>query len=153
MTVPHVLVANGVNLDLLGRREPNLYGRVTLQDLERDLSTKKDQIAQLSGFKSCELSFFQSNMEGEFLHKLSAQNWDGVILNPGAWTHTSLALADRLSGLQLKFVEVHLTNLYCRETFRQKSYSAPSALGVMMGVGPGVYHAALLGLLKALYSA
>ena len=141
MATRNILIANGVNLDLLGRREPTIYGKQDLEALEVGLRQyEKDQAGRVS------LSFFQSNDEATFLAKL-AEGWDGIVINPGAWTHTSLALADRLAGLAVPFVEVHISNLASRETFRQHSYCAPYAWGIVAGFGLIGYRVALEGLL------
>ena len=139
-----ILIANGVNLDLLGQREPSLYGRHDLAFLETSLRTfEEEQEGRFS------LSFYQSNVEAAFLEKIS-EGWDGIILNPGAWTHTSLALGDRLVGLGMPFVEVHISNLATRESFRQHSYCAPHAWGIVSGFGIIGYRIALEGLLLKL---
>ncbi len=140
-----ILVAHGVNLDLLGKREPQIYGSEGLVDIEALLRKSSPSLAALVGLEPPELSFFQSNHEGVFLDKLS-EAWDGALINAGAWTHTSLALADRLAGLALPFVEVHLSNLARREEFRHFSYSAPHAKGVCYGFGLGSYISGLAGL-------
>lgn len=147
--VARVLVASGVNLDLLGRREPDVYGRETLADLEESLRRHAPALAKVAGVSDVTLTFFQTNDEAALFAKLS-EGWDGVLLNAGAWTHTSLALADRLKGLSLPFVEVHLSNLAAREEFRHKSHCAPHAVGVVYGFGMAGYQAALLGLLTKL---
>ncbi len=123
---PKILVASGVNLDLLGTREPSIYGHQTLKDIE-------DLVRQEFSNK-CDLSFFQTNSESEYLQILN-NGWDGAVLNPGAWTHSSLALADRIAGLSLPCVEVHLSNLAQREEFRHRSYLAPVAVGSIAGFG------------------
>ncbi len=143
------MVANGVNLDLLGRREPHIYGTTTLADLEQMLKAEAQDMAKLAGLHGCHLSFFQSNVEGEFLHHL-AQDWDGILINAGAWTHTSLALADRLTGLAIPYVEVHLSNIAAREPIRHHSLMAPSARGCAFGFGRYSYRVGLLGLLSHL---
>lgn len=141
-----ILVAQGVNLDLLGSREPEIYGADTLASIESQLRQLAPGLAQLAGVAAPELHFFQTNHEGVFLDQLS-QGWDGALINAGAWTHSSLALADRLVGLRLPFVEVHLSNLARREPFRHHSYAAPHALGVCYGFGANSYLSALTGLL------
>jgi 3-dehydroquinate dehydratase-2 len=147
-----ILVANGVNLDLLGQREPGVYGSTSLKSLEDRL---RADVPRFEQWFDChlELTFFQTNHEGELLDKFSQKKWDGVVLNPGAWTHTSLALADRLRALQLRFVETHLSNVAARETFRHHSYCAPHAAGVVSGFGVNSYYAALFGLLNDLQAA
>ncbi len=146
-----IVVASGVNLDLLGRREPGIYGKHTLADLERRLRALAPGLARTFGLSGVELTFFQSNDEARFLETLS-EPWAGALINAGAWTHTSLALADRLAALQLPFVEVHISNLSRREDFRQKSYSAPHAVGVCYGFGIDSYAAGLSGLFAHLAS-
>jgi len=130
-----------VNLDLLGKREPHIYGSNGLGYLHETL-----EAFAASHAPDCALTFFQSNQEGAFLEKLS-EGWDGIVLNPGAWTHTSLALGDRLAGLGVPFVEVHISNVTARESFRQHSYCAPYARGIVMGFGMIGYRVALEGLL------
>ena len=144
--VPNVLIANGVNLDLLGKREPEIYGTQTIDEINQSLASKASILAQMGGFQGVNLSFFQTNNEHLFLEELSKE-WDGAIVNAGAWTHTSIAIADRLRGLGLPFVEVHLSNLSLREDFRKISYTAPHAQGVVYGMGVHSYISALLGLL------
>ena len=146
---PHILIANGVNLDLLGQRDPDLYGNFTLEGLSKYLEANKEFICELSGVSDCKLTMFQTNSESQFLETIS-QPWDGCILNPGAWTHTSLALGDRLEALNRPFIEVHISNLYKREKMRLRSMSAVHASGVIMGMGMDSYLSALLALLKQL---
>lgn len=144
-----ILIASGVNLDLLGRREPSVYGHDTLADMEKLLTSEWPVLAKKFGFAKDKLVFFQTNSETELLEKIS-EPWRGVVLNAGAWTHTSLALADRLAGLETKFVEVHLSQLSQREDFRQHSYTAKHALGVVYGFGISSYLLGLEGLLSKL---
>lgn len=139
--LPRILVASGVNLDLLGRREPGIYGSATLHDLE--------SIASREFAARAELVFAQTNVESEYLALLDGA-WDGAVINPGAWTHTSLALADRLAGLQLPFVEVHLSNTAARESFRHHSYTARLAVGIVQGFGINSYLLGIEGLLRYL---
>lgn len=141
----NILVAHGVNLDLLGRREPHIYGKHTLADIESRLQALSPGLAQIFQMPKVQLHFFQSNHEGLFFDEI-AKPWAGALINAGAWTHTSLALADRLVALDLPFVEVHISNLSKREGFRQHSYAAPHALGVCYGFGIDSYIAALTGL-------
>ena len=131
----HILIASGVNLDLLGQREPTVYGSETLVDM-KNLVQKNLQQAYLAGRygKKVKLSFFQTNDEAKFLAEVS-KAYDGAVINPGAWTHTSLALADRLAGLGLKFVEVHVSDVSRREPFRQQSFMAIHAIDVISGHG------------------
>ncbi|MCB9228784.1 MAG: type II 3-dehydroquinate dehydratase [Deltaproteobacteria bacterium] len=144
-----ILVANGVNLDLLGRREPDIYGKQTLGDIETALTQLARGLEATGCFRSCRLSFYQSNSEEQFLLKLS-EPWDGILLNPGAWTHTSLALGDRMKALGTPYIELHLSALCRREAIRQRSYTAEAALGVIQGLGPDSYTAGLTALLSYL---
>ncbi|MGE0173004.1 MAG: type II 3-dehydroquinate dehydratase [Oligoflexales bacterium] len=144
-----ILIANGVNLDLLGQRDPQFYGSFSLADLEADLRGYGEKLKGLLEIPKLEMVFFQTNCEREFLEKVS-EKWDGALINPGAWTHNSYALADRISDLNLKFVEVHISNLAKRESFRQKSVLGPYATGVVYGMGRDSYRAALTGLLSRL---
>jgi len=139
--LPRILVASGVNLDLLGRREPGIYGRATLADLE--------VLARSEFAARAELFFAQTNVEAEYLALLDGE-WSGAVINPGAWTHTSLALADRLAGLELPFVEVHLSNTAAREAFRHHSYTARLAVGVVQGFGINSYLLGIDGILRYL---
>lgn len=145
-----ILVANGVNLDLLGKRDSNLYGKFDLKQLEAFLEGEGLKVAGLFGLKKIDFTFFQSNHEAQFLDALSAKAYDGALINPAAWTHTSLALGDRLEALKLPFIEVHISHLGKREAMRQKSFSAPHALGVVYGLGMHSYSTALMGLLYKL---
>lgn len=144
-----IIVANGVNLDLCGQRETQLYGKFTLAQLEKYLRQHATQLCPLFNCHDCELVFLQTNCEHEFLTAIS-KTWRGALLNPGAWTHTSLALGDRLAALTLPFVEVHISPLARRTRHRQSSYSAPYAIGVVNGFGLDSYLVALVGLLSHL---
>ncbi len=144
-----ILIASGVNLDLLGKREPSVYGSATLKDMEDLVTAEWPRLAKKYGCQKDKLVFFQTNAESELFAKLS-QPWRGVVLNPGAWTHTNLALADRLAGLETKFVEVHLSQLCQREAIRQQSLTAKYALGVIYGFGIESYVLGLEGLLSKL---
>ncbi len=141
-----ILVASGVNLDLLGRREPGIYGKETLDEIHAMLEGAAAALAGLAGVGAVDLEFFQTNDEEAYLQKLD-DGFDGAVLNPGAWTHTSLALADRLKALSLPYVEVHLSNLAAREDFRKHSFAAPGSVGVVHGFGGESYRLGLYGLL------
>ena len=144
-----IIVANGVNLDLCGQRDTGLYGNFTLAQLENYLQKHAEKLFPLFNCNDYQLVFYQTNCEHELLTTL-AKPWRGALLNPGAWTHTSLALGDRLAALSLRFVEVHISPLAKRATLRQRSYSAPHAIGVVSGLGMDSYLAALVGLLSHL---
>lgn len=133
-----ILILNGPNLNLLGTRQPEVYGATTLADIESLCQAKADAL----GIK---IIFAQSNHEGELVDLLHAARGvhDGVILNAGAYTHTSVALMDAISSIMLPVVELHLSNIHAREAFRQKSYVAPVAVGQICGFGAAGYPLAL----------
>jgi 3-dehydroquinate dehydratase-2 len=134
-----ILLLNGPNLNLLGLREPAIYGAATLQSIESDLSTRARALGH-------ELDCLQSNAEHELIAKIHGVKQNGIafaIVNPGAFTHTSIALRDALLGVAVPFVEVHLSNVYAREEFRQRSYFSDIAVGCIVGFGPLGYHLAL----------
>lgn len=140
----HIAILNGPNLDRLGKREPEIYGSTTLTDLEANLTAAFSDRAQLT--------FFQSNHEGALVDRISAladEGIDGIVINGAALTHTSVALRDALLGAQLRAVEVHISNIYRREDFRHKSFTAPACEGVITGLGLEGYSAAIRYLLLA----
>ena len=133
------LLLNGPNLNLLGEREPELYGKTSLDQVVENLSNISDK----SGH---ELSDFQSNAEHELvdlIHKAKGNNVKCIIFNPGAFTHSSIALRDALAGTEIPFIEVHISNIYSREEFRQKSFLSEIAVGVISGLGVEGYELAL----------
>ena len=133
------LLLNGPNLNLLGEREPELYGKTSLDQVVKNLSNISDK----SGH---ELSDFQSNAEHELvdlIHKAKDNNVKCIIFNPGAFTHSSIALRDALAGTEIPFIEVHISNIYSREEFRQKSFLSEIAVGVISGLGVEGYELAL----------
>ena len=135
----NILVLNGPNLNLLGLREPSVYGHTTLPQIDARLAAlaKDSQIA---------LSAYQSNHEGELVDRIQAARTDGtdfIVINAGAYTHTSVAIRDALAAVKISFVEVHLSNVYKREEFRHHSYLSDLAVGVIAGLGPEGYEAAL----------
>jgi len=137
-----LLVLNGPNLNLLGQREPETYGRTTLADIEQTLARQ----AAVDGH---ELSFFQSNFEGALVDRIQLAAATGIaaaIVNPAAYTHTSVALRDALLGTALPFIEVHLSNVHRREPFRHHSYFSDIAIGTIVGLGPQGYLLALTAL-------
>ena len=134
-----VLVLHGPNLNLLGTREPDVYGHATLDDVNARLQ----QIAQKS---QAELDIFQSNWEGALVDRVQAARTDGtnfIIINPGGFTHTSIALRDAFAAVAIPFIEVHVSNVYAREPFRHHSYLSPLAAGVIAGLGVAGYELAL----------
>ena len=144
MPVPAILILNGPNLNLLGSREPELYGRETLGDIEVGLRA----IADAAGVR---LEFFQSNAEHALIERVHAARdprVDAIIINPGAFTHTSIALRDAFSAVAIPFVEVHLSNVHAREEFRQHSYLSDLAIGVVTGFGADSYRMALEAMLR-----
>lgn len=142
-----ILVINGPNLNMLGTREPEIYGKQTLKDILDELEAFAKKLST-----DIELEFFQSNHEGEIVEKIqSALNKiDGIIINPAAYTHTSVAIADAISAVNVKTIEVHLSNIYAREEFRHTSLIAPKCLGQISGLGKNVYKTALFGLFEEL---
>ena len=135
----NILIVHGPNLNLLGVREPEIYGGVTLQDINRNLS-------RLAENTSVKLDFFQSNAESALIERVQQTMSDGtrfIIINPAAYTHTSVALRDALAAVKHPFIEVHLSNIYSRESFRQKSYFSDLAIGVNSGLGAKGYELAL----------
>ncbi len=133
-----VLVINGPNLNLLGLREPGIYGAETLADV----SAKLDKLAPELGL---EVEHFQSNSEGDIVTRVQQArgNTDYVVINAGAYTHTSVAIRDALAGVDIPFVEVHISNVHAREAFRHHSYLSDKAVGVIVGLGTFGYEAAL----------
>lgn len=143
-----VCVINGPNLNMLGKREPEIYGALTLEDINRDLE-------KTAGSFGIVLEFFQSNHEGgivEKIHWLFEKNTSGVIINPGAFTHTSVAVRDALLLLTCPIIEVHLSNIYKREPFRHKSLVADIAAGQISGFGDFGYQMALSAMAKMIHA-
>ncbi|QJC35104.1 type II 3-dehydroquinate dehydratase [Enterobacteriaceae endosymbiont of Donacia proxima] len=141
----HILILNGPNLSLLGTREPSKYGNKSLQDIIKMLSTKINK-------KNCELSHFQSNAEYKLIDYLITykNKINYIIFNPAAFTHTSIALRDTLLGINVPFIEVHITNIYKREIFRKKSFFSDISSGVISGLGSYGYILALKVIIKRL---
>ncbi len=139
-----VLVLNGPNLNLLGTREPELYGRTTLAEIEA-------RVTAVGAELGVECVFVQSNHEGELVDVIQAHGATvgGAVVNAGAYTHTSLAIVDALTGVRMPFVEVHLTNIHAREPERRRSLLSRHALGVVVGFGADGYELALRGLVSA----
>ena len=129
-----ILVINGVNMNMLGLRETEKYGTMTLKDLEKDLYAFSFEIG-------IDIETFQSNFEGEIVEKIhnAKDNFDGIVINAGAYTHTSIAIRDAISAINVPAVEVHMTNIYKREEFRHHSYLAPVCIGQISGFGINSY--------------
>ena len=133
------LLLNGPNLNLLGSREPEIYGETTLEEVIEKLSKISSQAGHV-------LLSFQSNAEHELVDKIHKANEEGVkciVFNPGAFTHSSIALRDALTGTDIPFIEIHISNIYSREDFRQKSFLSEIAIGVISGLGVEGYELAL----------
>lgn len=144
--MPNILVLNGPNLNLLGTREPGLYGSDTLDDIHQRLQKRAAQAGH-------QLDFFQSNAEFELIervHEAGRQGVDFAILNPAAFTHTSIALRDAFLGVKLPFIEVHLSNVHSREAFRHHSYFSDIAQGIIVGLGAQGYELALEAVIRRL---
>lgn len=134
-----ILVLHGPNLNLLGRREPDIYGTATLAAIDERLAAR----AQRAGLK---LESYQSNVEGELVNRIQQAAGDGVdfiIINPAAFTHTSIAMRDALAAVAIPFIEVHLSNVFAREAFRHRSYFTDLAVGIISGLGGKGYELAL----------
>ena len=135
-----LLVINGPNLNLLGTRENNHYGDINLEKIENNL-------LDLAKMHECSVDFFQSNAEHELVDKIQtciSESYDAIIINPGAFTHTSIALRDALLAVNVPFYEVHISNIFSREEFRHHSYFSDIATGVICGLGASGYEYALL---------
>ena len=142
-----LLVVHGPNLNLLGTREPEVYGATTLEEINRSLEADASKAG-------AELRVLQSNHEGVAIDAIQAAiaDCDGILINPGGWTHTSVALRDALAGTGLPVVEVHLSNVHARESFRHHSFISPIAVGVVCGFGSASYDLGLRALIERLQS-
>ena len=131
-----LLIINGPNLNLLGKREPGIYGSQTFEEFFTTLKTD---------FPSITLDYFQSNSEGELINKIqdADEEFDGVILNAGAYTHTSVGIGDAIKAIGTPVIEVHISNTFAREAFRHQSYISPNAKGVVLGFGLKSYNLAI----------
>ena len=131
-----ISIINGPNLNLLGKREPAIYGSQTFEEYFTTLQIK---------FPTIEFSYFQSNIEGELVNELQRVGFsvDGIILNPAAYTHTSVAIGDAIAAIKSPLVEVHISNIFAREDFRKNSFVSPKAIGVISGLGLKGYELAL----------
>lgn len=131
-----IIIINGPNLNLLGKREPEIYGNLTFDDYFQSLKTT---------FPQLELDYFQSNIEGELISKIQEVGfiYDGIILNAAAYTHTSIGIGDAIKAITTPVVEVHISNTFSRETFRHQSFISPNAKGIILGFGMKSYKLAL----------
>jgi 3-dehydroquinate dehydratase-2 len=129
-----ILILNGPNLNMLGKREPDIYGVETLQTIKSKCEKKADEFG-------IEIDFKQSNHEGELVDwiQVAPESFDGIVINPAAYTHTSVAILDALKAIRLPIVEIHLSNIFQREEFRQHSYISPVANGIISGFGADSY--------------
>lgn len=136
-----IIIINGPNLNLLGKREPDVYGKLTFEAYFKNLQDK---------YPHAELEYFQSNIEGELIDKIQETgfSYDGIVLNAAAYTHTSVGIGDAIKAIQIPVVEVHISNIYAREKFRHQSFVAPNAFGIIAGFGMLSYELALLSFLK-----
>jgi len=143
-----LLLINGPNLNLVGKREPAIYGALTLEDIQNELSNLASKL-------DVKLKFFQSNSEGEIIDCIqnTSNTIQGILINAGAYTHTSIAIRDALLGVAIPYVEVHMSNIYSREEFRQRSFLSDKALGLVCGFGSNSYQLALQGIVSYLKSA
>ncbi|WP_373781555.1 type II 3-dehydroquinate dehydratase [Kaistella sp.] len=132
-----ILILNGPNLNLLGTREPEIYGSISMDQYLNELRQE---------FSQHEILFYQSNVEGEIINRLQENDFESLIINPGAFTHYSYAIADCLKNISQPKIEVHISNIYKREEFRQKSVTAASADGILSGFGISGYRLAILSL-------
>jgi 3-dehydroquinate dehydratase II len=132
----NIIIINGPNLNLLGKREPEVYGNQTFESYLRDLKLK---------YPSVSIDYFQSNIEGELIDKIQeiGFNYDGIILNAAAYTHTSIGIGDAVKAITTPVIEVHISNTFSRETFRHQSYISPNAKGIIIGFGLKSYELAL----------
>ena len=145
MAVISILVLNGPNLNMLGKREPEVYGSQTLENISKRLKQVSDNLG-------VSLTFFQSNHEGALVDQVQAalNLHQGILINPGAYTHTSVAIRDAIAAVAIPTVEIHLSNIHQREAFRHHSYIAPVAVGQISGFGADSYRLGLEGLVKHL---
>lgn len=140
-----ILVINGPNINLLGTREPEIYGTLTMQKINDELNEYAKELG-------VDTEFFQSNIEGEIVDKIQSAKNDcqGIVINPAAYTHTSVAIRDAISAVALPAVEVHISNIHAREEFRKNSFIAPVCIGQICGFGADSYKLGLKGLVDSL---
>ena len=135
----NIVLINGPNLNLLGKREPSIYGDKDLKQIEQELTEKASEL-------NCNLECFQSNSESEIVDLIQEQsnNCDVIIINPGAYTHTSIAIRDAFLAVEIPFIEIHISNIFAREEFRKESYFSDIAVGIISGLGFEGYSLALV---------
>ena len=140
-----ILVLHGPNLNLLGKREPDIYGKADLEELNRQIEEEGDNIG-------AEINIFQSNFEGELIEKIqeAGEKYNGVLINPAALTHYSISLRDAIAAIEIPVVEVHISNVYKREAFRHESVTAPVVLGQVSGFGFYSYKLGLWALINGI---
>ncbi|QOR62773.1 type II 3-dehydroquinate dehydratase [Sulfurovum sp. ST-21] len=140
-----IVVIQGPNLNMLGVREQNIYGPMKLEDIHAQMKAFAEQ-------NKLEIEFFQSNLEGEIVDRIQEciGDADGIIINPAAYTHTSIAIRDALAAVKIPTIEVHLSNIHAREEFRHNSLTAPVCAGQIVGMGPFGYHLAMVGMTQIL---
>ena len=136
-----ILIINGPNLNLLGKREPDVYGSTTFEEYFENIKAQ---------YKKVKLEYYQSNVEGELIDKIHAVgfSYDGIVINAGAYTHTSVALRDAIAGIESPVIEVHISNTHQREEFRHHSYISPVCKGIILGFGLDSYRLAIESFLK-----
>lgn len=140
-----ITVIQGPNLNMLGVREQGIYGNMKLENIH-------NQMEQIAKQNNIEIDFFQSNLEGEIIDRIQEclGDSDGIIINPAAYTHTSIAIRDAIAAVSIPTIEVHLSNIHQREEFRHTSLTAPVCAGQIMGMGPYGYHLAMIGMMQIL---
>ncbi len=140
-----ILIINGVNMNMLGIREPDKYGSKTLKEIEKELYSFSFELG-------VDIETYQSNLEGEIVEKIQSalNNFDGIVINPAAYTHTSVAIRDAISAVNIPTVEIHMTNVHSREDFRQKSLIAPVCIAQISGFGTESYKLGLQGIVTYL---
>ncbi|MDC0182877.1 type II 3-dehydroquinate dehydratase [Nitrosomonadales bacterium] len=136
MKIKNITVIHGPNLNLLGQREPDHYGNQTLDEIDDVLSKEADKL-------NLNISFYQSNSEAEIVNKIQSLKSDFIIINPAAFTHSSVSIRDALAAMKIPFIEVHISNVFSREDFRKESFFSDIAIGVISGLGSEGYCAAL----------
>jgi 3-dehydroquinate dehydratase-2 len=140
-----IVVIQGPNLNMLGVREQHIYGPMKLEEIHQQMKSFAEQ-------NGVEIEFFQSNLEGEIVDRIQEclGDADGIIINPAAYSHTSIAIRDALAAVEIPAIEVHLSNIHAREEFRKHSFTAEVCAGVIAGMGPFGYHLAMIGIIQVM---